>query len=110
MSVRNADASAKSGTTLVVKAMPRDGEPQLLAYDVRTPSNLIAQDSTASVNARLEPQYVETFTETIERSKGLDSGVSLKFGFGKWHFVLEKKPTSEVKKIQRVIWRKPQDK
>ena len=97
-----------SGSTVVITATPIGREPQFLAYDVSTPSNLIVRDSTASLDCRLEPEYVETFTESIERSKGLGSGFSLRLGLPDWgYFEIEKKPTSEVKKISKTIWRKP---
>lgn len=97
-----------SGSTVVVTATPIGREPKSLAYDVSTPSNLIVQDSTASLDCRLEPEYVETFTESVERSKGLGSGFSVRLGFRDWgYFEIEKKPTSEVKKISKTIWRRP---
>ncbi len=97
-----------SGSTMVVTATPIGRKPQSLAYDVSTPSRLIVRDSTASLDCRLEPEYVETFTESVERSKGLGSGFSFRLGFKDWgHFEIEKKPTSEVKKISKTIWRKP---
>ena len=97
-----------SGSTVVVTATPIGREPKFLAYDVSTPSNIIAQDSTASLDCSLEPEYFETFTESVERSKGLGSGFSIRLGFRDWgHFEIEKKPTIEVKKIIKTIWRKP---
>ena len=101
-----------SDTTLVIKATSPDGESQLLAYDVSTPSTDIVQDSTGYVNARFEPEYMETYKENVERSKWLGAGFSIRLGSPKWAiFEIEKKPTKEVKKTEKVIWRRqPQKK
>jgi hypothetical protein len=102
---------SSSGTTLVIKATPPDGKAQLLAYDVSTPSSRIVQDSSSCANILFEPEYIETFTETVERSKWLGSGFSFRLGSKKWGFFeVEKKPTKEVRKIKKVIWRsKPEE-
>lgn len=87
-----------SGSTVVVTTTPIGREPKSLAYDVSTPSNLIVQDSTASLDCRLESEYIETFTESVEKSKGLGSVFSVRIGFRDWgYFEIEKKPTSEVR-------------
>ena len=100
-----------SGSTVVITATPIGRKPQSLAYDVSTPSDLIVQDSTASLDCRLEPEYFEAVTESIERSKGLGSGFNIRLGFSSWGIIeVEKKPTSEVKKTTKVIWRKPEKK
>jgi hypothetical protein len=96
-----------SGSTMVVTSAPFDGIPQSLAYDVSTPSGEIAEDVAKTMNWELEPVYIETVTETIERSKGLGRGISLGAGFKDYgELKFEIKPTKEVKKTQTVIWRK----
>ena len=99
--------STESGTTLVIKATPPDGESKLLAYDVSTPSADIVQDSTGYTNILFEPEYMETFTDTVERSKGLGSGFKIRLGSKRWgYFEVEKKPTKEVRRIKKTIWRR----
>jgi hypothetical protein len=105
------DDDVKTYSTIVLTATPVGKQSQSFAYDVSTPSNLIVQDSTASLDCRLEPDYFEAVTESIERSKGLGSGFNIRLSFFDWGIIgVEKKPTSEVKKITKVIWRKPEKK
>jgi hypothetical protein len=107
----NNDDDLKSYSTIVFTATPIGKQSQSFAYDVSTPSNLIVQDSTASLDCRLEPDYFEAVTESIERSKGLGSGFNIRLGISGWGSIeIEKKPTSEVKKTTKVILRRPEKK
>ena len=98
-----------SGSTMVITSAPLKGEPQILGYEASTPSFEIAQDAIKTMHLQLQPVYIETVTETIERSKGLGRGVNLGIGFKDYgELKFEIKPTKEVKTIQKVIWRKPE--
>ena len=98
-----------SGSTIMVTGTPLDGDPKILAYDPSTPSPEMARDIAQTLAWHLEPVYIETVTETIERSKGLGRGITLGAGFkelGELKFEL--KPTKEIRTTQKVIWPKPQ--
>jgi hypothetical protein len=93
-----------SGATMVVRAKPEKGKPKLLAFDDKTASRDIVWTASGYIGQVARP-YVETMTETVERSKGLGAGFRFAFEIlklGKLEF--EKKPTKEVRKIKKVIW------
>jgi hypothetical protein len=97
-----------SGTTTVVTATPVDGKPQSLGYDVNTPSIEIAHDGTSTIAWELEPEYIETISEIVERSKWLGRGIKFSIEFLKLgKLEIETKPTREAKKTNRIIWRRP---
>jgi hypothetical protein len=95
-----------SGSTMVVTSAPIDSPPEMLAYDPSMSSSEIAKDLVARFSPQLKPVYIQTVTETIERSKGLGRGISLGAEFKNFgEFRFEMKPTKEVKKTETVIWR-----
>ena len=104
------DKFEKGSTDLVATIVPTKGEPQTLVYDDTTASGILVQDSIAYVGIELAPEYIEAFTETVDRSRGLIDGgfkVSLKLpdALGGFGFEFERKPKRQTKTIKKAIFR-----
>lgn len=100
----------EGSTALVATIVPAKGESQTLVYDDTTASGILVQDSTAYVGIELAPEYIEAFTQTVDRSRGLIDGgfkVSLKLpeALGGFGFEFEKRPKRETTTIKKAIFR-----
>lgn len=90
---------------------PAGQEPNTLIYDFAVESEVIAHGSTEMLTTTLKPKEFEIVTETVERSKGLGTGIKFClefFGIGKLEF--EKKPRKEIKTTTKATYGVPQKK
>ena len=95
--------------TIVSTINPIGKESKELIYPVSTASIDIAKDATSFVGLKkLEPEYFEVVTETVERSKGWGEGIKFAVEVPKLgRFEFEKKHKKEAKTIKKAIFRSP---